>query len=176
MKLTAKELTRILNQPGYAIADGSLIDPVTPQNAVGVCFGGDPGQSVQNDKKSAPRPFTSVWRNEREFQRAVVDAYAAWAAINKESAILCHVANENAHKQPGIVAGMPDLVLFAGAERGSLFIELKAGSGKLSTAQRETHYRLQRLGYRVITIWDSVEEALREIEEFLKGEMSDTPR
>lgn len=166
MKLTAKELTRILNQPGYAIGDGSLIDPVTAQNTAGVCFGGDPGQSVQNDRKSTPRPFTGVWRNEREFQRAVVDAYAAWAAINKDPAILCHVANENAHRQPGVLAGVPDLLLISA--KGVAFIELKVGSGKLSTAQRETHYRLQRLGYRVVTVWDSVEEVLAEIERFLR--------
>lgn len=168
MKLTAKELTRILNQPDYSIADGSLIPFLATQDITGAHFNGSPGQSVQNDRKSALRPFTGVWRNEREFQRAVVDAYAAWAAINKESAILCHVANENAHRSSGIVAGMTDLVLFAGAERGSLFLELKVGSGKLSDAQREIHYRLQRMGYRVVTVWDSVEEVLAEIERFLK--------
>lgn len=150
MNITAKELSKILNRDGYEVIGGAL--PWLSE-AVPV----------------AQKPVVpTTWRNEREFQRAVVDAYAAWAAINKESAILCHVANENAHKQPGIVAGMPDLVLFAGAERGSLFIELKAGSGKLSTAQREIHYRLQRMGYRVVTVWDSVEEVLVEIERFLK--------
>lgn len=168
MKLTAKELTRILNQPDYAIADGSLIDSVAPYNGQH----GDLrafGQSDSQIAKQGPqRASCAVWRNEREFQRAVVDAYAAWAAINKEPAILCHIANENAHRSSGIVAGMTDLVLFAGAERGSLFLELKVGSGKLSTAQRETHYRLQRMGYRVVTVWDSVEEVLAEIERFLK--------
>lgn len=167
MKLTAKELTRILNQPDYAIADGSLIGSVAAPNglhgdlqAVGLH-----GPAVKQSPQRAP---CAVWKNEREFQRAVVDAYATWAAINKESAILCHIANENAHRQSGIVAGMTDLVLFAGAERGSLFLELKVGSGKLSDAQREIHYRLQRMGYRVVTVWDSVEEVLAEIERFLK--------
>lgn len=167
MKLTAKELTRILNQPGYAVADGSLIDSLAAHNGPGHDL--QPvGLSYSQTVATAPqRPSCAVWRNEREFQRAVVDAYAAWAAINREPAILCHVANENAHKQSGIIAGMPDLVLIS--TKGVAFIELKAGSGKLSAAQRETHYRLQRLGYRVVTVWDSVEEVLSEIERFLGG-------
>lgn len=159
MKLTAKELTRILNQPGYAI------DSLTAHSGPGddLRLGGQ--RDSQESAHAPQRLACAAWRNEREFQRAVVDAYAAWAAINQEPAILCHVANENAHKQPGIVAGMPDLVLIS--TKGVAFIELKAGSGKLSAAQRETHYRLQRLGYRVVTVWDSVEEVLSEIEGFL---------
>lgn len=164
MKLTAKELTKILNQPGYAIADGSLI---TPQAAHSAPHGVLQAAGQSQATKAPQRASSAVWRNEREFQRAVVDAYAAWAAINQETAILCHVANENAHKQPGIIAGMPDLVLISA--KGVAFIELKAGSGKLSAAQRETHHRLRKLGYHVVTVWDSVEEVLSEIEGFLRG-------
>lgn len=164
MKLTAKELTRILNQPGYAI------DSLTAHSGPGddLRLGGQ--RDSQESAHAPQRLACAAWRNEREFQRAVVDAYAAWAAVNGWTAILCHVANENAHRMPGIVAGMPDLILFAGAEKGALFIELKIGSGKLRESQREIHHRLRRMGYRVVTVWDSVEDVLFEIEAFLKGD------
>jgi mRNA-degrading endonuclease RelE of RelBE toxin-antitoxin system len=54
-------------------------------------------------------------------------------------------------------------------ECGALFIELKAGSGKPSAAQMDMHYRLRREGYRVVMIWDSVDEVMRAIEEYLAG-------
>ena len=148
MSYTTAELARILQQPDYAIERGSLFAGRAPSTA-------------------------TLWRNEREFQRVVVDAYAAWAMLNGEDAILCHIANENAHRQPGVVGGMPDLMLCAmRGGYGSLYVELKVGSGKVSAKQRDVHQRLRRAGYKVVVIWDSVEEVMGEIERYLKGSES----
>ena len=159
MNLTAADLTRILQQPGYTIADGSLLPECAQaaQDGRGEALPPKPTKGTQRGSKSA-------WRSEREFQRAVMDAFAVWAAANRVDSILCHIANENAHRQPGIVAGMPDIVLLKSSRRfGALFIELKVGSGKCSKAQLDMHYRLLRLGYSVIVVWDSVDEVMRAI-------------
>lgn len=135
--ITAQELSKILQQPGYSVT-GSYT-------------------------AASARP--TVWRGERDFQRAVVDAYAAWAAANGVDAVLCHIANENAHRQPGIVAGMPDLALIS--RRGVIFFELKVGDGKPSRAQIDLHHRLRKAGYQVHVVWDSVDEVMQAIERYL---------
>lgn len=148
MSYTAADLARILQQPDYAIERGSLV-------------------AGQNKKRS---PGVTLWRNEREFQKACVSEYAGWAVLNGEDAILCHIANENAHRQPGVVGGMPDLCLCAmRGVYGALYVELKVGAGKVSAKQRDVHQRLRRAGYKVVVIWDSVEEVMSEIERYLKG-------
>jgi hypothetical protein len=137
--ITAQTLTKILQQPDYSVTGSFTAVPVTA------------------------RP--TVWRGERDFQRAVVDAYAVWAAAHGVDAVLCHIANENAHRQPGIVAGMPDLALFS--TRGVMLIELKVGVGKCSKTQTDLHHRLRMAGYRVVVVWDSVDEVMQAIADYL---------
>jgi len=64
---------------------------------------------------------------------------------------------------------MPDLALLVQrGGHGGLFIELKVRNGKLSKAQRDMHHRLRMAGYQVAVVWDSVEEVMRVIEEYLR--------
>jgi hypothetical protein len=58
-------------------------------------------------------------------------------------------------KKMGAIAGMPDLAVYGPAcaprelSPPTWFIEVKAGKGRLSEAQREVHDRLKDLGYGV---------------------------
>lgn len=158
--MTPADLARILAQPDYREANPHLASPTAAQEGSG---------SVWVYKHATNTPMTQigcVWRSERDFQRAVVEAFALWTALNGVDAVLCHIANENAHRQSGIVGGMPDLVLISA--KGVMFIELKITGGKCSQKQLDIHRRLRGLGYRVVVVWDSVEEVVREIEGYLR--------
>lgn len=71
--------------------------------------------------------------------------------------------------EPGLKAGMPDLMLCCQrGTHGALFIELKSGSGKPSREQMDMHQRLRMEGYRVVLIWDSVDDVMAECERYLR--------
>jgi len=112
--------------------------------------------------KTAPkRPAVSLWRTEREFQAAVFKA-AAWEAVTRpEFNQLFHIANENAHRTPGVKGGVPDLFLaIPRGPYGGLFIELKIADGKPSQKQLGAISDLRDAGYRCHIIWDSVDEVI----------------
>lgn len=126
-------------------------------------------------RKPEPRPATpSFWRSEREFMAAVIAECDLRAIGQPEYGLIYHNANENAHRQPGVRAGVPDLFLPVvrvdawGEVLGGLYIELKVGSGKCSQAQGKMHHRLRQAGYRVAVVWDSVETVMQVIEEYLR--------
>lgn len=67
-------------------------------------------------------------------------------------------------KQEGLRAGVPDLMLplprlTPGCERYGLFIELKVGRNKPTTAQVEWHAYLRDAGYEVAVCWGWVAAA-----------------
>lgn len=111
---------------------------------------------------------SAPWRSEREFMAAVIAECDLRAIVTPEYGLICHIPNENSHRQPGVRAGMPDLLL--PVARGNFhgwYCELKIQGGKCSAVQRTMHHRLRMEGYRVVTIWDSVDEVMSEIEEYL---------
>lgn len=120
----------------------------------------------------APRTKSpSPWRNEREFMAAVIAECDLRAILVPEYGLIYHIPNENSHKRPGVRAGIPDLALPIPSKCGTFhgwFCELKIGSGKCSQVQLTMHHRLRMEGYRVAVIWDSVDEVMREIEEYLR--------
>ena len=54
------------------------------------------------------------------------------------------------HKQLGMVPGYPDLVAIT--FHGDLYFEVKAEGGSLSTAQKDVHADLRRLGRKVAVV------------------------
>lgn len=120
------------------------------------------------EPKTPARKAVTLWRNEREFQAAVFNA-AAWEAINKpEYRLLFHVPNENAHKQPGVRGGVPDLFLAVPrGNHGGLFVELKVGANKPSQKQLDTMADLRAAGYVCHVVWDSVDEVMQVINSYL---------
>jgi hypothetical protein len=144
MRLTDADLARILQQPDY-------------------CLTGSPPVSRK----------PTAWRSEWDFQAAVIAEAQRRAILQPEYSLLVAIPNGQYRKgqrpEAGIVAGMPDLMLcVVRVGHGALFIELKVKDGKPSQVQREMHHRLRRAGYAVAVVWDSVDEVMQVIEEYLR--------
>lgn len=107
-------------------------------------------------------------RPEQQLQRSVVQ-YLGVALPERLGVVWFHVPNGGARsaiegaifKGLGTKAGVPDLAFVFGG--GCFFIELKAGKGTLSPAQREMHLALMKAGVAVYTCRSvpEVEAALR---------------
>lgn len=67
---------------------------------------------------------------ESDIQRAVL---AHWKTLGMPRTLVAAIPNQFAHGQPGLTAGLPDLLVLAPGFVG--FIELKRDKGKLSTPQ-----------------------------------------
>lgn len=165
MAFTEQDLAKILQQPGYSIVGAPLAAPLR-KSGVGEDLG---SISVYSDPQSAQRPSRAVpWPSERHFQAAVIAECDRRAILQPEYGLVCHIPNENAHRQPGVRAGMPDL--FLPAARGvyhGWYCELKIGNNKPTQLQLDMHNRLRRQGYQVALIWDSVDEVMKSLEEYL---------
>lgn len=119
---------------------------------------------VDTPKRAAVR----MWRTERDFQTAVIQV-AQWEALTTpQYNMLFHIPNENSHKTPGVKGGVPDLFLAVPKGKyGGLFIELKTGDGKPSQKQLDTIADLRAAGYACHIIWDSVDEVIACIANYL---------
>ena len=167
--LSAQELSRILSQPGYAISDGSsLLITATQRPAAPT----EPANMVKHTAATEKRPSAVLWASEREFQAAVIAECNMRAVLEPEFAMLVAIPNgqyrAGQRMEPGLRAGMPDLMLCCQrGPHGALFIELKVGDGKPSREQMEMHQRLRMEGYRVALVWDSVDDVMFEIARYL---------
>lgn len=130
---------------------------------------------------SRPPKRPKVWASERHFQASVInrcDTLADPHDAEYEDPLfgeICHIANENAHRQPGVRGGMPDLWLpvlrldpASGRIYGGLYIELKCGQNTCSTKQLLTIARLRQRGYLVAVVWDSVAEVVQIVRDYLQ--------
>jgi len=117
------------------------------------------------------RAAVRMWRTEREFQAAVIQA-AQWEALHTpQYNLLFHIPNENSHKTPGVKGGVPDLFLAVPRGKyGGLFIELKTGDGKPSQKQLDIIADLRAAGYVCHIIWDSVDEVISCVAAYLNME------
>lgn len=166
---TAAELTRILSQPGYAISDGSALPAPLRKSGVDGAIVTGTGIHAETPKK---RPSAVLWGSEREFQAAVIAEAQQRAILQPEYGLLVAIPNgqyrSGQRMEPGLKAGMPDLMLCCQrGTHGALFIELKSGSGKPSREQMDMHQRLRMEGYRVALVWDSVDDVMFEIARYL---------
>ena len=166
---TAQELTRILNQPGYAISDGSALPTTATQTGAVPVVQSD---RLKHTAATEKRPSAVLWASEREFQAAVIAEAQQRAILQPEYGLLVAIPNgqyrAGQRMEPGLKAGMPDLMLCCQrGTHGALFIELKSGDGKPSREQMEMHQRLRMEGYRVALVWDSVDDVMFEIARYL---------
>lgn len=171
MSLTPADLAKILAQPGYGVAEGSLWTPPATQQGAGGAPEPPHGALGAETRLRASTP--SPWPSERHFQAAVIAECDRRAVLEPEYGLVCHIPNENSHKQPGVRAGLPDLVCLArgrNSDGGLLFLELKISGGKVRQSQLDMHYRLRMEGHTVAVIWDSVDEVMSAIEGYLRGE------
>lgn len=118
------------------------------------------------------RPQVKI--SEHELQTAIVEACDRRSILRVEYGLLFAVPNgqyrQGQRMEPGLRPGVPDLFLPV-ARKGfhGMFIELKCGYNKPSQVQLDWIRKLKAEGYRVVTVWDSVEVAMLEIESYLEG-------
>ena len=167
--LSAQELSRILSQPGYAISDGSSLPAALQKQRVGeaIAIGVDIHTGTPEKRSTGV-----LWASERDFQAAVIAEAQQRAILQPEYGLLVAIPNgqyrAGQRMEPGLRAGMPDLMLCCQrGPHGALFIELKVGDGKPSREQMEMHQRLRMEGYRVALVWDSVDDVMFEIARYL---------
>lgn len=120
---------------------------------------------ILKPKRQKPVRLDSRWASEDEFTRAVVQHTNA----RFPHLLAFHVANENAHRRPGIAGGMPDVIVIA--EHGVMFIELKVtradGSvGELRPTQVMMIDKLRAMGCRVEVVTDDLDECIRIVGEW----------
>lgn len=122
---------------------------------------------------TAGKPL-SQWRNEHEFQRAVI---AMCDRLGGLYALVYAIPNGQVRPgqrvEAGLRAGMPDLCLpvpSASGEYHALFIELKITGGNLSQAQKDKLFDLRNAGNKCVVVWDGLHAVEQEIAEYLGKE------
>lgn len=96
-----------------------------------------------------------------------------WCRTDPRYQYLFHISNESVggpgwrirNRQMGVKSGVPDL-FYPVPMKGyhGLFIEMKAGKGRLSMEQRKWIAALEQLGYKCVVAhgWEQAKEALIE--------------
>ncbi len=110
--------------------------------------------------------------SEADEQRAVVE-WCAWKRIP-----VFHIPNGGSRhkaeaarlKAQGVKAGVPDLCIpVARGGYHSLYVEMKAGKGRVSQKQREWLELLSGQGMRAVVCYGA-DEAIKAIEEYMGGD------
>jgi len=100
-----------------------------------------------------------TWKDEDEFMRAVFEHLAVMAVEQPLYRLAYHPANENAHRRPGVIGGVPDIHWpIARGKYIGLWIELKVDDNSLREKQREMIYLLREAGHSVHVVWDDLDE------------------
>lgn len=179
MNLSPADLAKILAQPGYAIAPGSLWEPSTTQQGAGDAQNGPEAQ-----RRRKPYDFASIlncrlpgpsevfpWSSERIFCRAIADERDRRAVLVPEYRLLHHIPNENSHREPGVLGGVYDWHL--PAARGGYYgfwCETKIGKNTPSDSQVDFARMVTAEGHYCVVVWDSVDLFFDECEKYLRGE------
>ncbi len=72
--------------------------------------------------------------------------------------------------EPGLKRGVPDIfVAVPSGPYAGMYLELKVSPNKPSREQLEWIQRLRKRGYCVEVIWDSVDEVIKAISDYLEG-------
>lgn len=124
------------------------------------------------EKPTKPVRPANAWKNEDEFTKAVFDHVHGYMLVEwPELALAHHVANENAHRRPGVVGGVPDICIpVARGKYKGCYIELKVKDGKVSQRQSDVIYQLRIEGHFVLVVWDDLDLVLETIKLYMKGE------
>ena len=126
-----------------------------------------------NHAKTTPKRSTGVlWGSERDFARAVAAERDLRSVLTPEYRLLHHIANENSHREPGVLAGVPDWhwPIAHGGYHG-LWIEIKISKNQPSPMQVAVMNLLRSEGHYCAVVWDSVDEVFELCEAYLRGEL-----
>lgn len=179
MNLSPADLAKILAQPGYAIAPGSLWEPSTTQQGAGDAQNGPEAQRRRKPQDFAsilncrfPEPLQAFpWSSERTFCRAIADERDRRVVLVPEYRLLHHIPNENSHHEPGVWGGIYDwcFPVARGGYHGA-YLETKTGQYIPSDAQVEFARLIEAEGWYTVVVWDSVDAFFDECEKYLRGE------
>lgn len=124
-------------------------------------------------KRKNPRS-ASRWKDERQFMAAVIRQCDAMIIVNPLYGEVYHVSNENAHRNPGVRGGIPDLSLdvarFDPVSEKTWHgwrCELKITGGKPSDLQEKKIARLRDEGYYCEVIFEEVRLVIDSLEWYL---------
>lgn len=167
--LSVQELSRILSQPGYAISDGSSLPATLQKSGVD----GATADAVSNHAKTSEKRRSAVlWASERDFARAVAAERDIRATLQPEYRLLHHVSNENSHREPGVLAGVPDWDWpIARSGYHGFRLEIKVGKNQPSPMQVAVMNLLRAEGQFCAVIWDSLEQVFDLCDAYLRGEL-----
>lgn len=156
MNISPHELTKILNQPGYSVLDGSLLPATETTNR------------IKHTGTPEKRRSAVLWASEREFARVVAKERDIRATLQPEYKLMHHIANENSHKEPGVLAGVPDWhwPIARGGYHG-FWCELKIGDNQPSPMQVAVMNLLSAEGHYCVVVWNSLEQVFAECERYL---------
>ncbi len=110
------------------------------------------------------------WKDEDEFMYAVFEHLAVKAVQQPAYKLAYHPANENAHRRPGVVGGIPDIHWpVARGKYIGLWVELKVNDNTLHETQREMIYQLRNAGHSVHIVWDDLDEVINIFTDYERG-------
>lgn len=91
------------------------------------------------------------------------------ATLQPEYRLLYHIANENSHREPGVLAGIPDWdwPIARGGYHG-FRLEIKVGNNPPSPIQVAVMNLLSAEGHYCVVVWDSLEQVFAECERYLR--------
>lgn len=172
---TTDDLVEILKRPDMQEVNRHLLLATPTQAGAHAVLRADNVCLGASNQNRALLSGLGAWRNEWEFQAAVIAEAKIRAITQTEYAMLVAIPNGQYRKgqrpEAGITAGLPDLVLLVPrGDHGCMFIELKLTPNRCSAAQLDMHHRLRMEGYLVAVVWDSVSAVMDEIERYLRGE------
>ena len=163
---TAQELSRILSQPGYAISGGSSLPTTATQTGATPVIQSD---RIKHTIAPEKRNSAVLWGSEREFARAVAVERDIRATLQPEYRLMHHISNENSHREPGVLAGIPDWhwPIARGGFHG-FWLELKIGRNQPSPMQVAVMNLLRMEGHYCVIVWDDLATVFEECERYLR--------
>lgn len=176
MTYTPDDLVKILAQPGYSIAPGSLWTPPEGSTAA--------QEGPHGAKRRKPQDFAAIlncrfpgpseafpWSSERIYCRAIADERDRRAVLVPEYRLLHHIPNENSHREPGVLGGVFDWHWpIARCGYHGAYLETKIGGNVPSGAQVDFARLVEAEGHYCVVVWDSVDAFFDECERYLRGD------
>lgn len=135
---------------------------------------GDGGERGRNSLVPVSPFRPQVKLTEHDLQALVIAECDRRSILRVEYGLIFAIPNgqyrQGQRMEPGLRPGVPDLFLPV-ARHGyhGLFIELKCGDNKPLQKQLEWLEHLRAEGYLCEVVWDSVDEVIEIIEEYLEG-------
>lgn len=119
-------------------------------------------------------PVRAAKMSERDLQAAIIAECDLRAIHRPEYGSILAIPNgqyrQGQRMEPGLRPGIPDLFLpLARHGHHGLFLELKISPNGLSESQRQWINLLRKQGYRCEIVKDSVDAAMRIIDDYING-------